>query len=235
MPIPNPPSLPVLWQAVFGGGGLMVLVVFLREVVVFLDKKRTDRADKKQAEAEKDKGDKATVEIARLHENSERERRAEDAAWRLAEERKGELAGVKAEQSAMRQEFDAKVARLEEAQVEESEHRRMAQVSANAAIDRAEEAIRKLEAAKVERDGIATKLREVEQRSEQMDREKNAEIENLRAQLKEANRNIETLQTYIREHKLSVTLRHGEEIITASMQPSDLPDLPEPPTRDTDF
>jgi len=226
MPSLTSQNLPLISQALFGGGGLMVLAVFLRETAVWLDKRRRDLADKIDVAAERNKGDAALVEVARLQENSSRDRRAEEMAWNLAAERKLEVEGMKADQAAMRQEFKLEISGLKTSQTAEAEHRALVQVSANAAIDRANEALVKLEAANVRRDEIAAKLALVEQRAtraenraEQLSREKSIEVESLRVQLRDANHNIEVLQAYIRDHKLTVILQQGEQIITASMDP----------------
>lgn len=226
MPSPAPPSLPTLWQALFGGGGLMVLAVFLRETLVWMDGKRKAVFDRLQSEADKNKADAAAVEIARLHEKGEVERRGEEAAWRLADERKGELAQIKSE-------FSAQIGELKQAVKDEGEERKLVMLAADAAHIRADEAVRHLEVAKRERDAIAEKLAAVETRaakaeqlSTRKEKEKSLEIERLNNQLSQANRKIEDLERYIREHKMTVSLQRGEEIITASMMPMEPSDTP---------
>jgi len=236
MPIPTPPSVSPLWNAVFGGGGAIGFLVLIREAVVWWDKRRKDGTDALRKEA-------AEVEVARIKQRGEDEKEGREEAKRLLAERKEQVAELKADHQTLRKEFGEEIAALKKAQAEESEQRQLVKLAADAAHIRADDAVVQLDAAKRAREDLARKLEAVEARAasaerhaKTLEREKNVEIEILRRRLAEADAKIETLERYIREHKMTVSLTQDGQTITASMEPrAPEPTPAEPPTRDTDY
>ena len=107
----------------------------------------------------------------------------------------------------------------------------MVKVLADAAHLRADEAVKNLVVAKTERDELAHKLRQVEERadraethSQEIEKAKNLEVLMLSEKLEAANKKIASLEDYIKEQKLTLRIEQGDHTITASVDP--LPTLP---------
>ena len=192
----------------------------------------------KQARMEKAKLDAASVQIAHIEQEGQESKKVERMIDILLNERKGEviclkgeLAEMKTDMTAQRREFDAKIVSLVEGQKEEAEARQMVKLSADAAHLRADEAVKKLALAKAERDELTRKLLLVEaragkaeERTEQVEKEKNIAVHLLADQLDAANKKIAGLEEYIKAQKLTLKLEQGGQTVTASLDP--IPLLP---------
>ena len=236
MPVPNllpstAAAISPIWISLLGGGTIVGLLAAVQKYAEWV-------ITRKEGRAEMTRRDSASVEIAHIEQEGEENRRTERMIALLLDERKDQVAGLKGEVTdlkaglnAQRSEFDAKIVRLEEGQRAEAEARQMVKVSAVAAHLRADEAVKKLAIAKTERDELAHKLRQVEERadraemhSQEIETAKNLEVRMLSEKLEAANKKIAGLEDYIKEQKLTLRIEQGDHTITASVDP--LPTLP---------
>ena len=232
-----PEATTPLSLALTSAAGLAAFLTLLGKYIQWVIRRKDDSFEKVRADAD-------AVEVKRVALRAQDDQEMRARAKQIFDERGKQVADLNIAQDRMRANFDAEIANLKCAIKQEGEERQMVKLSADAAHLRADEAVTDLAAAKRDRDEIERRLVEAtgrmaavearanraEEFTSQIERDKNIEIDILSRQLAESNRKIETLEKYIREHKMQVTLQHGEEIITASMEPLD-----EPPTKDTDF
>ena len=241
MPVPIlPPSsaaLSPIWLSLLGGGTIVGLLAAVQKYAEWIITRKDGRAEQRRLDA-------ASVEIAHIEQEGEENRRTERMIGLMLDERKDQVAGLKTEVfdlkaglTAQRNEFDAKIVRLEEGQKQEAEARQMVKLSADAAHLRADEAVKNLAIAKTERDGLARKLQMVEERadraethSQEIETAKNLEVSLLSEKLEAANKKITGLEEYIKEQKLTLRIEQGDQTITATVDP--LPALPACPETD---
>lgn len=208
-----------LTVALSAAAGLAAMLTLLGKYIAWVINRREDSFAKVRADA-------AIVEVDRQKLRQQDERDVREESNRLITERKEMAVQLKADNAAMRGEFMSEIAALKKSIRDEGEERALVKLSAEAAHMRADEAMQQLAAARRERGVIEAKLREVDKRAnaaEQhtvlLEKEKNIEIEGLRALLAQSNRKIEELENYIREHKMTVSLQRGTDTITASIEP----------------
>jgi len=225
MPILTAPTLSPLYQALLGGTLLVGVLGVLQKAFEWIASRRDNATTKIQE-------NNAAIEVARIQRAAEESKEAREEARRLLAERKEQVAELKADGLALRRDLGEEISALKLEMKEESEQRKLVKLSAEAAHIRSDEMAAKLEFAKTDRDELMQKLAAVESQaasaerhSAALEKEKNIEIELISQQLEKANRKISELEAYIREHKLTVRLTQGDQTITASMDPMDLPTL----------
>ena len=248
--IPISAATSPMWLSLLGGGTVIGLLAAAQKYAEFVVSRRDIHAEKLRSDAEKAKLEAASIAIAHIAQEGEESKKAERMIALLLDERKDQVAGLKGEvvelktdMSAQRREFDAKIVQLQEGQAREAEARQMVKLSADAAHIRADEAVKNLAIAKMERDELTRKLLLVEQRAgraeertEKVEQEKNLAVHLLSDQLDAANQKIAGLEEYIKAHKLTLKLEGGGQIVTATLDPLlPLPSTtPAPPDRDGD-